>query len=39
MNLNKCAIKPNTETEDVKDLFDIISYCDSNSSFEALEEK
>ena len=37
MNLNKCTLKPNTE--DVKDFFDIISYCDSNSSFEALEEK
>lgn len=37
MNLNKCFSKSNTE--DVKDLFDVISYCDSNSSFEALEEK
>ncbi|CAD8137247.1 unnamed protein product [Paramecium octaurelia] len=37
MSLNKCTLKPNTE--DVKDFFDIISYCDSNSSFEAIEEK
>ncbi|CAK58460.1 unnamed protein product (macronuclear) [Paramecium tetraurelia] len=37
MNLNKCFSKPNTD--DVKDLFDVISYCDSNSSFEDLEEK
>ncbi|CAD8059444.1 unnamed protein product [Paramecium sonneborni] len=36
MNLNKCTLKSNTD--DVSDLFDVINYCDSNSSFEALDE-
>jgi maternal embryonic leucine zipper kinase len=37
MNLNKPTIKPNTE--EVKDFFDVINYCDSNSSFDSIEEK
>lgn len=35
MNLTK----PKTQNEDVKDFLEVINYCDSNSSFESLEEK
>ncbi|CAD8139813.1 unnamed protein product [Paramecium pentaurelia] len=37
INLTKCSAK--SSTDDVKDLFDVINFCDSNSSFESLEEK
>ncbi|CAD8139127.1 unnamed protein product [Paramecium octaurelia] len=37
INLTKCTAK--SGTDEVKDLFDVINFCDSNSSFEALEEK
>ncbi|CAK85321.1 unnamed protein product (macronuclear) [Paramecium tetraurelia] len=37
INLTKCTTK--LGTDEVKDLFDVINFCDSNSSFEALEEK